>query len=273
MVLSEDQGNFKFGKTILPDEAKTKIDEMVSQIKQDPKNIYLEIERRTDNVGAAKTNEQIGLARRSGEEVLYDRAQIPLHKMNVISYGRTSRSRRTRPRPVAPRTVASSSRCSRRKLPRSLGKRPPAERHAAGPAPPGHFSSPQPPASTPQPSFCPMVSSVSLVSNHPHDSSRALAASSQQRCARRRGPAAVGGTRQHLAMSLETGGQLRFVVDNHVHGAAVLREHHHQVVEHDVVVTSVPNAPGSLSADAEAGGGREHQRRIRMEARGRANYC
>ena len=27
------------------------------------------------------------------------------------------------------------------------------------------------------------------------------------------------------------GGQLRLVVDNHVHGAAVLREHHHQVSE------------------------------------------
>ena len=49
-----------------------------------------------------------------------------------------------------------------------------------------------------------------------------------------------------LAMSLESGGQLRFVVDNHVHGAAVLREHHHQVAEHEVIVTAVPNAPGAL---------------------------
>ena len=57
VVLSEDQGNFKFGKTVLPDEAKQKIDEMVAQLKQDPKNIYLEIEGHTDNVGAAKTNE------------------------------------------------------------------------------------------------------------------------------------------------------------------------------------------------------------------------
>src|SRR5215212_9333634 len=39
-VLSEDQGNFKFGKTTLPDEAKQKIDQMVAQLKQDPKNIY-----------------------------------------------------------------------------------------------------------------------------------------------------------------------------------------------------------------------------------------
>ena len=95
VVLSEDQGNFKFGKTVLPDEAKQKIDEMVAQIKQDPKNIYLEIEGHTDNVGAAKTNEQIGLARaESVKKYLYEQYQIPLHKMNVISYGKD--------KPVAP---------------------------------------------------------------------------------------------------------------------------------------------------------------------------
>ena len=50
-----------------------------------------------------------------------------------------------------------------------------------------------------------------------------------------------------LAMVLEGAGQLRLVVDNHVHGAAVLREHHHQVTERDVILVSVPNAPGSLA--------------------------
>ena len=49
------------------------------------------------------------------------------------------------------------------------------------------------------------------------------------------------------AMALESTGQLRLVLDNHVHGAAVLREHHHQVTERDVIVTSIPNAPGALA--------------------------
>ncbi len=48
-----------------------------------------------------------------------------------------------------------------------------------------------------------------------------------------------------LALSLEASGQLRLVVDNHVHGAAVLREHHHQVTERDAIVIGVSNAPGS----------------------------
>ena len=50
-----------------------------------------------------------------------------------------------------------------------------------------------------------------------------------------------------LAMALETSGQLRMVVDNHVHAAGILREHHHQVTERDVIVTAVPNMPGSLA--------------------------
>jgi hypothetical protein len=50
-----------------------------------------------------------------------------------------------------------------------------------------------------------------------------------------------------LAMSLDGGGQLRLVVDNHVHGGAVLREHHHQVTERDVIVVAIPNSPGSLA--------------------------
>jgi len=95
VVLSEDQGNFKFGKTVLPDEAKQKLDEMVAHLKQDPKAIYLEIEGHTDNVGDKRINEKIGMERAEAvKRYLYEQYQIPLHKMNVISYGEE--------KPVAP---------------------------------------------------------------------------------------------------------------------------------------------------------------------------
>jgi peptidoglycan-associated lipoprotein len=88
VVLSEDSGNFKFGKTELPDEAKQKIDEMVAQLKQDPKNVFIEIEGHTDNVGNKVVNEKVGLERAQAvQRYLYEQYQIPLHKMNVISYG------------------------------------------------------------------------------------------------------------------------------------------------------------------------------------------
>jgi len=95
VVLSEDQGNFKFGKTALPDTAKQRLDEMVAQLKQDPKAIYLEIEGHTDNVGAKNVNEKVGLERAEAvKRYLYEQYQIPLHKMNVISYGEA--------KPIAP---------------------------------------------------------------------------------------------------------------------------------------------------------------------------
>jgi outer membrane protein OmpA-like peptidoglycan-associated protein len=88
VVLSEDSGNFKFGKTALPDEAKAKIDEVVGQLKQDPKNVWIEIEGHTDSVGDKNVNQKIGLERAQAvERYLYEQYQIPLHKMNVISYG------------------------------------------------------------------------------------------------------------------------------------------------------------------------------------------
>ena len=50
-----------------------------------------------------------------------------------------------------------------------------------------------------------------------------------------------------LAIALEGAGHLRLVVDNHVHGAAVLREHHHKVTERDVILLAISNAPGALA--------------------------
>jgi outer membrane protein OmpA-like peptidoglycan-associated protein len=95
VVLNEDEGNFKFGKTTLPDEAKAKIDEMVAGLKADPKNVFIEIEGHTDNVGSKTYNETLGLERAEAvKRYLYEAHQVPLHKINVISYGED--------KPVAP---------------------------------------------------------------------------------------------------------------------------------------------------------------------------
>ena len=88
VVLSEDEGNFRFGKSDLPEAATSRIDGLIRQLKQDPKNVFIEIEGHTDNVGDSGVNKQIGLARADAvRRYLYEQYQIPLHKMNVISYG------------------------------------------------------------------------------------------------------------------------------------------------------------------------------------------
>ena len=95
VTLSEDQGNFAFGKTDLPDAAKMRLDEVIRQVKADPKNIFFEVEGHTDNVGSPQVNERIGMERAEAvKRYLYEQHQIPLHKINVISYGEE--------KPVAP---------------------------------------------------------------------------------------------------------------------------------------------------------------------------
>jgi outer membrane protein OmpA-like peptidoglycan-associated protein len=88
VTLSEDQGNFRFGGVDLPDEAKASLDMMVNRLKENPQAVYFEVEGHTDNVGDPTTNERIGLQRaESVKRYLHEQHQIPLHKINVISYG------------------------------------------------------------------------------------------------------------------------------------------------------------------------------------------
>jgi len=88
VVLSEDNGNFKFGAAKLPDEAKAKIDELIAKLMADPKGAYFEIEGHTDNVGDKWVNEKLGAERaETVKRYLYEQHKIPLHRVNVISYG------------------------------------------------------------------------------------------------------------------------------------------------------------------------------------------
>jgi len=88
VVLSEAQGGFKFGGAELPDAAKQAVDKLISDLQADPQAVWFEIEGHTDSVGSAKYNERLGLERAEAvKRYLYETHQVPLHKMNVISYG------------------------------------------------------------------------------------------------------------------------------------------------------------------------------------------
>ena len=114
VTLSEDQGNFRFGKTDLPDEAKSRIDQMVGQLKGEAgKDIYIEVEGHTDNVGGKELNYQLGMERAEAvKKYLYAQHQIPLHKINVVSYGED--------KPVAPNNTKDGRAMNRRVVIRVL---------------------------------------------------------------------------------------------------------------------------------------------------------
>ena len=87
-VLTDDQAKFKSGIAKLSDEAKAALDQMVAQVKSQKSAIWVEIEGHTDSAGPATYNEQLGLARAEAvKRYLYEQHQVPLHKMNAISFG------------------------------------------------------------------------------------------------------------------------------------------------------------------------------------------
>ena len=88
VVLSEDEGQFGPGKIALPEDAKAKLDELVTKLKADPNGAFFEIEGHTDALGTKTMNEKIGLDRAEAvKRYLFEQHQIPLHRINVISYG------------------------------------------------------------------------------------------------------------------------------------------------------------------------------------------
>ena len=113
VTLSEDQGKFRFGRTELPEEAKGRLDEVINQLKTDPKGVFIEIEGHTDNVGPSEVNDRIGLERAEAvKRYLYESHQVPLHKINVISYGEE--------KPVAPNKTRDGRAQNRRVVVRVL---------------------------------------------------------------------------------------------------------------------------------------------------------
>lgn len=95
VTLNEEQGNFEFGKAMLPDTAKVRIDEVIGKLKSDPKNVFIEVEGHTDAIGTKTGNDKLGLERAEAvKRYIYEQHQVPLHRINVISFGEE--------KPVAP---------------------------------------------------------------------------------------------------------------------------------------------------------------------------
>ena len=95
VVLSEDKSGFKFGRAVMPDASKAEIDQLVQQLKAEPNGAYIEIEGHTDSAGDKNLNYRLGLERAENvKRYIYETHQVPLHRINVISYGEE--------KPVAP---------------------------------------------------------------------------------------------------------------------------------------------------------------------------
>jgi len=90
VVLSEDRCKFSINQTKLSDDCKLALDEFITHLKTENRNVYIEIQGHTDSLGEPEVNRQIGLQRATSVyEYLATYGNVPLHRMNVISYGET----------------------------------------------------------------------------------------------------------------------------------------------------------------------------------------
>jgi peptidoglycan-associated lipoprotein len=87
-VVTDDHAKFDTGVAELSDDAKAALDQLVAKVRSQKTAIWVEIEGHTDSTGPATYNERLGLQRAEAvKRYLYQTHQVPLHKMNAISFG------------------------------------------------------------------------------------------------------------------------------------------------------------------------------------------
>ncbi len=88
VTFTDEAVHFGFDRSSLSKGAKEAIDAFSENIKAANKNIYIEIQGHTDNIGTKEYNMRLGQARAEGVmRYLYTKHGIPLHRMNTFSYG------------------------------------------------------------------------------------------------------------------------------------------------------------------------------------------
>jgi outer membrane protein OmpA-like peptidoglycan-associated protein len=87
-TLKNDQAKFKFDSFELGPEAKAALDAFVQKLVEENRGVYLEIQGHTDNTGEESYNLLLGKKRAEAVmEYFYKQYHIPLHRMQVISFG------------------------------------------------------------------------------------------------------------------------------------------------------------------------------------------
>jgi peptidoglycan-associated lipoprotein len=90
-VLTDDKVKFGFNKSVLSSGAQAALDEFAAKLKADNKAVYIEVQGHTDNVGTDTYNQELGQARAEAvRRYLNQKEGVPLHRMNVISYGKSA---------------------------------------------------------------------------------------------------------------------------------------------------------------------------------------
>ncbi|MGZ3274641.1 MAG: OmpA family protein [Caulobacteraceae bacterium] len=90
VTLQDDGYKFKTNKYALSDDEKAKLTDFASKLKNDNRNVYIEIQGHTDSTGTADYNETLGEERAEAVRLFLNEQGVALNRMNTISYGETA---------------------------------------------------------------------------------------------------------------------------------------------------------------------------------------
>jgi outer membrane protein OmpA-like peptidoglycan-associated protein len=90
VTLQDDGYKFKTNKYGLSDDEKAKLTEFAGKLKNDNRNVYIEIQGHTDSTGKPDYNETLGEERAEAVRLFLNEQGVALNRMNTISYGETA---------------------------------------------------------------------------------------------------------------------------------------------------------------------------------------
>lgn len=88
MVLSDDSVKFPADSSKLSKEADQRLADFADKLKNDNRNVYLEIQGHTDSRGSDTANQRLGEERAEAVRLFMNQHGVPLNRMSTISYGK-----------------------------------------------------------------------------------------------------------------------------------------------------------------------------------------
>ena len=88
MVLTDDSLKFPVDSAKLSQEAEQRLMTFADKLKNDNRNVYLEIQGHTDSSGSDAINQRLGQQRAESVRLFMNKRGVPLNRMSTISYGK-----------------------------------------------------------------------------------------------------------------------------------------------------------------------------------------
>ncbi len=89
ITLTDEDVRFGFNQSELTDNARNVLESLITQLKADNRNVFIEVQGHTDALGTEDYNMKLGQERADAVRRYLSENGIPLHRISTISYGET----------------------------------------------------------------------------------------------------------------------------------------------------------------------------------------